>query len=147
MKTKFDTQPIANLMDNAINRLSKMTDGNSFRLDIQSDEPNFEDFKDQLKSYLFTLYDADFLKDDFCNATIANIYHDYQIKEMADLIFGQSEEVFTDIIKDVKFVGNGFCPTCGGSTLADDGKHYRFRTEPEPGEYKCLYCDNQVTIE
>jgi hypothetical protein len=65
---------------------------------------------------------------------------------MAELIFGQSEEIFTDIIKNVRFKGNGFCPKCGGSTLADDGKHYRFRTEPEPGEYKCLWCNKEFEI-
>lgn len=119
-----------------------------FNLDIISDEPDFEDFKDQLKAYLANKYDADFSKDELCNATIGAVYHDWQIKEMSELIFGQSEEIFTDIIKDVKFVGNGFCPKCGGSTLANEGeKYYRFRTDPEPGEYKCLYCDTKITIE
>jgi hypothetical protein len=118
-----------------------------FKLDIESDEPNFETFKDQLKAHLANSYDADFSTDDLCNATIGSVYHDWQIKELADLIFGQSEEIFTDIIKDVKFVGNGFCPNCGGATLSDLGdKHYYFRKEPEPGEYKCFYCNNHFEI-
>jgi ribosomal protein S27AE len=118
-----------------------------FKLDIQSDEPRFEDFKDQLKAYLANKYDADFSSDELCGATIGYVFHDDEIKEMAELIFGQSEEVFTDIIREVRFKGNGFCSKCGGSTLANEGdKHYWFRKEPEPGEYKCLYCDSTVTI-
>jgi hypothetical protein len=120
-----------------------------FKLDIQSKEPGFEDFKDQLKAHLASSYNADFSSDELCNATIGAVYHDWQIKEMADLIFGQSEELFTDIIKDVKFVGNGLCKNCGGSTLADvNSKSYYFRKEsPNAGEYKCLYCDNHFEIE
>ena len=119
-----------------------------FKLDIQSDEPRFEDFKDQLKAYLANKYDADFSSDELCGATIGYVYHDDDIKEMADLIFGQSEEIFTDIIRNVRFKGNGFCPKCGGSTLSvSHEKHYWFRKEPEPGEYKCFYCDTKITIE
>jgi hypothetical protein len=118
-----------------------------FKLDIESDEPNFEDFKDQLKKYLENSYDVDFSTDDLCNATIGSVYHDWQIKEMAELIFGQPEEIFTDIIKNVRFKGNGFCPKCGGSNLKNETERaYRFRKEPEPGEYKCLYCEKEFDI-
>jgi hypothetical protein len=122
----------------------------TFALDIVSDEPNFETFKDQLKAHLANCYDVDFSKDDLCNATIGAVYHDWQIKELADLIFGQSEEIFTDIIKDVKFVGNGFCKTCGGSTFYD----YHYKTTrlikgdiEDPGEYRCHNCNTKITIE
>jgi hypothetical protein len=119
----------------------------TFKLDIQSQEPNFDDFKDQLKAYLAASYNVDFTSDELCHATVGAVYHDWQIKELSNLIFGQSEELFTDIIKDVRFVGNGICTKCGGSTLADLGdKHYYFRKEPEPGEYKCLYCDTKIEI-
>ena len=123
---------------------------NKFALDIISDEPNFESFKDQLKAHLANSYNADFTKDDLCNASISDVYHDWQIKEMADLIFGQSEEIFTDIIKAVRFKGNGVCPNCGGSTVFDPFyKMYRFIEGDleDPGEYKCQNCDTKITIE
>ncbi|MFA5355772.1 MAG: hypothetical protein WC302_03555 [Candidatus Paceibacterota bacterium] len=125
-----------------------------FALDIISSEPNFDDFKDQLKAYLGNLYDVEWTEtkdnktpDQLCGATISAVYRYDQIKEMAELIFGQSEEIFTDIIKNVRFKGNGFCPKCGGSNLKNETERaYRFRKEPEPGEYKCLYCEKEFDI-
>ena len=122
---------------------------NKFILDIRSSEPGFEDFKDQLKVYLANMYDIDFSKDEVCGVTIGAMYPESQVKEMAELIFGQSEEMFTDIIRDIEFFGNGPCPNCGAATLKMDGEDvWRFHESgSEAGWYVCGQCNRHFEIE
>jgi len=119
---------------------------NKFQLDIRSSEPGFEDFKDQLKVYLANMYDVDFSKDECCGVTIGAMYLESQVKEMTELIFGQSEEMFTDIIREVEFFGNGLCPKCGANTLRHGETYHLYTIVPENGYYECGQCMNEFEL-
>jgi hypothetical protein len=110
------------------------------KIDIYSSDPNFSDFKDELKARLSSAYfGVNFESEDFCGAKIKDVFNASDIAILCDDIFGQSEDAFIDLLGEVYFKGDGYCPVCGTNCLSIAGeKDYRSLPDREPREYICI---------
>ncbi len=129
-------------MNKVIDKEMKKTEDKktNFQLELISDDPYFDTFKDQLKAYLSNAYyGIDFSSEDNAGACLRDILNDKDIAQLTDDLFGQSEEIFTGMLGAIWFKGNGLCPECGTNCLTVAGeKDYQSFPERDPGFYQCI---------